>query len=78
MRLPEGYRGVVVQKQSEKQAEKEACRQPEEMGGEDEEDGPEKATLEDMQVTAEFDQIVIWGHESTANAEMDQVGRAHV
>ncbi|KAL2761114.1 hypothetical protein ACRALDRAFT_1073328 [Sodiomyces alcalophilus JCM 7366] len=73
VRLPDGYRGVVVEKQSENQpTEREARRHLDEVNGhEQEEDEGEKEKLGAMQITAKFDQVVVWGHESTANAETD-------
>ncbi|ROT41858.1 ribonuclease H1 small subunit [Sodiomyces alkalinus F11] len=72
VRLPEGYRGVVVEKQPEEQpAEREAWHHFEEMDGDEQKEEAEKEKQGVMRITAEFDRVVVWGHESTANAETD-------
>lgn len=61
VKLPESYKGVVVEK-----SDKIESRRPEE--DEDMEDAEPQPELGAMDVKAEFDEIVIWGHESTADS----------
>ncbi|KAF6825470.1 ribonuclease H1/H2 small subunit [Colletotrichum plurivorum] len=62
VKLPENYTGVVVEK-SDKKIE---TRRPED--DEDMEDAEPQPELGAMDVKAEFDEIVIWGHEATADS----------
>jgi ribonuclease H2 subunit C len=59
--LPEEYRGVVVERKADEKQEppipEDAEEQPVEIGA--------------MQVTAGFDEMVVWGHENVASAEAD-------
>ncbi|OLN81197.1 Uncharacterized protein C12B10.15c [Colletotrichum chlorophyti] len=65
--LPEHYKGVVMEKSGKVEA-----RQPET------EEDEEAALVElgTMDVKAEFDQMVIWGHESNAEAASDPYVRS--
>ncbi|KAF7561734.1 hypothetical protein G7046_g2406 [Stylonectria norvegica] len=64
VRLPEQFRGVVVEKKEDK------AHQPE-LHTHDQ-DGDEKPqSVGTLQTTAEFDEIVVWGHESIADATGD-------
>ncbi|KAK0637117.1 ribonuclease H2 non-catalytic subunit-domain-containing protein [Bombardia bombarda] len=73
VKLPEGYRGVVAakaDKSSPVARPDDELNQVGDLEGEGEgegESGPEQGS---MQVQAEFDEMVIWGHEATVdNAE---------
>lgn len=70
--VPEGYRGVVVEKK-DATAQSEGAPRPR--------DGPEvidvdadaeeEVPLGALEAQAEFDEMVIWGHESVAEASAD-------
>ncbi|KFH42077.1 hypothetical protein ACRE_071900 [Hapsidospora chrysogenum ATCC 11550] len=59
--LPEEYRGVLVERKADEQQKppipEDGEGQPVDIGG--------------LQVTAGFDEMVVWGHESVASAEAD-------
>lgn len=73
VKLPEGYRGVVAASAANAEVQP---RRPEE--GEEEvidlerEAQPETGKL---QVQAEFDEMIIWGHEATADVSVDPYAR---
>ncbi|KAK2001654.1 ribonuclease H1/H2 small subunit [Colletotrichum falcatum] len=70
VKLPEQYRGLVMEK-----SDKVKTQQLEDGG---EEEGTEDALVElgTMEVKAEFDEMVIWGHESSAEAASDPYVRS--
>lgn len=73
VKLPEQCRGVVMQRRDEPVSKK-SLPEPDVVVIEDEEDqGPETGT---MQVTAEFDEMVVWGHEAIADASNDPYVRS--
>ncbi len=48
-------------------------REEDTLGDLDQEDGPEMASLE---AKAEFDEVIVWGHEATADAGADPYVRS--
>lgn len=73
LKVPEGYRGVLAEK---KEAPKSEARQIDErevevVDLEEEEEVP----LGGLETQAEFDELVIWGHESMAEAASDPYAR---
>lgn len=75
VKLPEGHRGVVLQKGDVKAAavqapEAETVVEPEEHEGED----PTPAGC--LETRAEFEEIIVWGHEATADATSDPYVRS--
>ncbi|KIL86856.1 hypothetical protein FAVG1_10112 [Fusarium avenaceum] len=69
VKLPEQCRGVVVERAPEKDP-KTATEEPVEDVDEEQE------KTESMQITAEFDEMVVWGHESVADASADPYVRS--
>jgi hypothetical protein len=69
VKLPEGYRGVFAAVS----APEESSRRPEEAEVSDLEAGMPQGSL---QVQAEFDEMVIWGHETAVDAAADPHLRA--
>lgn len=69
VKLPEQCRGVVVERAPEKDP-KTATEEPVEDVDEEQE------KTESMQITAEFDEMVVWGHESIADASADPYVRS--
>jgi hypothetical protein len=65
VKLPEGYQGIVVQKGDTKVAPTAGHASVE--AGDEEEQFP-RGTLESK---AEFDELVVWGHEEHADASSD-------
>ena len=63
MRLPEGYRGAVVEK-GERGVDRDVEVQKEEEGNPLEEVGA-------LHGKAAFDEVVVWGHESIADSAAD-------
>ena len=68
--MPEDYRGVVVERIPE-QDPKTAAEEPleEDLDAEKEEAGS-------MKVTSEFDEMVVWGHETVVDASADPYVRS--
>lgn len=71
LKVPEGYRGVLVEV---KDAPKPEARRPEEPEVVDLE-AEDELPLGALETQAEFDGMVIWGHESTAEAVSDPYAR---
>ncbi|KAM0468010.1 hypothetical protein ACHAP7_011371 [Fusarium lateritium] len=69
VKLPEQCRGVVVERAPEKDP-KIATEEPLEDVDEEQEN------IESMQITAEFDEMVVWGHETVADASADPYVRS--
>ncbi|KAF4125375.1 ribonuclease H2 subunit C [Geosmithia morbida] len=72
--LPEQYRGVVAERETKEKQQTNGAGQPlsEEASREDGDADAEKpAETGSLRVTAEFDSIVVWGHESVALSEED-------
>lgn len=67
MKLPEGYRGVVVEKADEQP------NAPKHVVTEIDDDEVREVQPEprSMQVKGEFDEMVVWGHEALADASSD-------
>ena len=65
MKLPDGYRGVVVEKQAPPPAA------DEEVINVDQDEAEEHVSLGGLEAKAEFDELVVWGHESVADAAAD-------
>ncbi|KAM0548512.1 hypothetical protein ACHAPJ_009835 [Fusarium lateritium] len=69
VKLPEQCRGVVVERTPEKDP-KIATEEPvEDADAEQEQTGS-------MQITAEFDEMIVWGHETVADASADPYVRS--
>lgn len=70
LKVPEGYRGVVVEKKDAllKPAGPRRAGEPEVIDVDAEED---EMPLGELDKKAEFDEMVIWGHESVADASAD-------
>ncbi|KAF5661828.1 ribonuclease H2 subunit C [Fusarium heterosporum] len=66
VKLPEQCRGVVVERVSEEDPEA-TVEEPIEVDNEEE----EEEKIGSMQITAEFNEIVVWGHETVADASAD-------
>lgn len=67
LKVPEGYRGVVVDKAEPPEPRAPRPDEPEVVDLDAEDDMP----LGALDTKAEFDEIVIWGHESTADTSSD-------
>ncbi|EEU38928.1 uncharacterized protein NECHADRAFT_43895 [Fusarium vanettenii 77-13-4] len=67
VKLPEQCRGVLVERRQEKEQQP-AVEEPVVVIDDDE---AEKGPAGTMQVTAEFDEMVIWGHETLVDAAED-------
>lgn len=67
LRVPEGYRGVVVDKTEPPKPQAPRPDEPEVVDLEAEDEMP----LGALETKAEFDEIVIWGHESVADTSSD-------
>ncbi|CEJ94873.1 hypothetical protein VHEMI10380 [[Torrubiella] hemipterigena] len=63
--LPETYRGVVLERKADE------LRQDHARGGDDDDDMVPLESVGTMEVTAEFDKVVIWSHEEIPNATAD-------
>jgi ribonuclease H2 subunit C len=64
LKIPEGYRGVVLQS-TERVLERKGGEQGEEgVEGEDEEAEPEIKVMEEI---ADFEEILVWGHETVVD-----------
>lgn len=68
--IPEGYRGVLAQKQ-ESEVETEAEKSEDDPAGSHDDSQEGK-----LQVTGEFQDILVWGHESVADPSSDHHIRA--
>jgi ribonuclease H2 subunit C len=75
VKLPAQCRGVVLQRRDDPKATAASNSTQEDnvIDLEAEEQGPETAS---MHVTAEFDDLVVWGHETTADAAGDPYVRS--
>lgn len=71
VKLPEQCRGVVVEKREEKAAEPQVT---DEYADADPE--AQSESFGTIQVTAEFDEMVVWGHEMMADAASDPYVRS--
>ncbi|KAK3319229.1 ribonuclease H2 non-catalytic subunit-domain-containing protein [Apodospora peruviana] len=68
VKLPEGYRGVVAAAAGTEIKD----RRPEDDGnGVDDLEGEGQPELGKLQLQAEFDEMVIWGHEATVDVSAD-------
>lgn len=68
MKLPEGYRGVVV----EKRAPPTAAAAPEQVIIDiQQEEAEEQVPLGSLETKAWFHELVVWGHEAMADAVSD-------
>lgn len=65
--MPEGYRGVVVEKKEAPEPQAPRPDEPEVIDVDSEDVIP----LGSLETQAEFDEMVIWGHESIAEASSD-------
>ena len=73
VRVPEGYKGAVLQKVEGKETR---SSEPQTAGFVDLEQLPSEAgeegpRTENLETKAEFEQMVVWGHESTADPSSD-------
>ncbi|KAK0388767.1 hypothetical protein NLU13_5010 [Sarocladium strictum] len=74
VKLPEQCRGVVLQRRDDPSDAKKPTETEENVIDlEAEEPGPDTGT---MKVTAEFDEMVVWGHEAVADATGDPYVRS--
>lgn len=74
VKLPEGYRGVVVQQGD---VNTPAIQQPPEVEVADlENEGEEPAPTGTLETKAEFEEMVVWGHEAVADATSDPYARS--
>lgn len=71
LKVPEGYRGVLVEKKDAPRTEAPRLDEPEVVDLEAEDELP----LGVLETQAEFDEMVIWGHESMAEAVSDPYAR---
>lgn len=67
VRVPEGYRGLIVEKQEATKPQAPRNDEPEVIDVEAEDDVP----LGTLKTRAEFDEMLVWGHESIAEASSD-------
>ncbi|KAI1170823.1 ribonuclease H1 small subunit [Nemania sp. FL0916] len=70
VKLPEGYRGVVVEKTDAKPS----APTTRELGDEDVmaiDDPDDQLEVGEMKAKATFDELTIWGHESTSDSSVD-------
>ncbi|KAL8689368.1 MAG: hypothetical protein Q9218_004946 [Villophora microphyllina] len=81
VKLPEGYRGVIVKdgpKEVDPQQQRrnaERLRRRDEQNVDEDEDGDEEEEeLQIMEEVGEFDEVVVWGHERTVEGD-DEVVR---
>ncbi|KAM3522239.1 hypothetical protein NHJ13051_005801 [Beauveria bassiana] len=76
--LPQGYCGLVLERKTD-ELQKEAHHQPcdgERADDDDNDDVVAMETVGKMQATGEFDEMVIWSHESMASAAADPYVRS--
>lgn len=73
LKVPEGYRGTIVEKKEAPKPETRRLDQPEEVI--DLEAEEEELPLGALEAQAEFDELVIWGHEAMADAASDPYAR---
>ena len=74
VKLPEQCRGVVLQRRDDPSDSKASTTTDDNVIDlEAEEPGPDTGT---MRVTAEFDEMVVWGHEAMADADSDPYVRS--
>ncbi|KAJ0118952.1 hypothetical protein J7T55_013208 [Diaporthe amygdali] len=71
LKVPEGYRGVVIEKTDPPKPQAPRPDEPEVVDLDAEEEMP----LGILEAKAEFDEVVIWGHESVADASSDPYAR---
>lgn len=78
VKLPEGYRGVVVKdtvkevgSSEQKSNVERLSRRNQEDGDEDEEE--EEESVEVMEEVGEFEEVVVWGHERTVGSDDELV-----
>lgn len=71
LKVPAGYRGVLVEKTDAPKPETQRIDEPEVVDLEAEDELP----LGALNTQAEFDALVIWGHESMAEAASDPYAR---
>lgn len=67
LKVPEGYRGIIVEKKEAAEPQAPSNEEPEVIDVDAEDDVPIGA----LETRAEFDEMMIWGHESTADASSD-------
>lgn len=72
LKVPEGHHGVLVEKKDALEAEPRQLDKPEQPTDLEAEDELPLGTLE---TEAKFDEMVIWGHESMAEAASDPYAR---
>ncbi|CAN8102533.1 unnamed protein product [Discula destructiva] len=72
LKVPEGYRGVLVEK---KDAPKPEARRQDQLEEVIDLEAEEELPLGALETQGEFDEMVIWGHESVAEAASDPYAR---
>jgi hypothetical protein len=68
VKLPEGYRGVVVETETPPPATAEPEQDVVDLGKDEVE---ERVALASLETKAEFEEFVVWGHEAMADATSD-------
>lgn len=71
LKVPEGYRGVVVEKKEAPTSQTPSIERPEEVVDVDAEKSDLDVPLGALETQADFAEMVIWGHESIAEASSD-------
>ncbi|KAI1291172.1 ribonuclease H2, subunit C [Xylaria venustula] len=71
LKLPEGYHGVVVEKTDAKPQTLSAEQEPTEEDVEVSEHPGDQLEIGEMRGKAAFDELMIWGHESTSDSTAD-------
>ncbi|CEI62894.1 unnamed protein product [Fusarium venenatum] len=69
VKLPEDYRGIVVERVPQQDPKTAVEEHVVDLDAEEEQ-------IESMQITAEFDEMVVWGHEALADASADPYVRS--
>ncbi|KAM0499796.1 hypothetical protein ACHAP8_005404 [Fusarium lateritium] len=69
VKLPEDYRGIVVERVPRQDPKTAVEEHVVDVDAEEEQ-------IESMQITAEFDEMVVWGHEAVADASADPYVRS--
>lgn len=74
--LPDGYRGVVMERTADELKKETSLPSDGAEENHDDDDVVAMETVGTMQTTGEFDEMVIWSHESMASAAADPYVRS--
>ncbi|RYP34637.1 hypothetical protein DL767_004197 [Monosporascus sp. MG133] len=74
MKLPEGYHGSIVEKGQPKPEERSREEMAEDVELREEEDGAIEVGT--MRGKSTFDEVIVWGHEATADSSADPYVRS--